>query len=226
MKKIILFLLAMVLAVPMVNAQGTTKTQKVLNKELQKALKKEYKQKMKDFKKEGWRLYGSTRSLQVALLNHYTKLEELGENGYEVMGEASKFKSMNVGKQMAVTNACNQYARQAGSHVKGRIVSDLAGNADDVSGEFDHFYSAYETLVEKEIKGEMQESFTVVKDFKDGTHAMQTFFIVNEDAATKARIRAMENVLKESQAAQKYAKKVSEFVQEGFKNDQQTSANE
>lgn len=85
----------------------------------------------------------------------------------------------------------------AGSHVKGRIVSDIAGNADDVSAEFDHFYSAYETLVEKEIKGEMQESFSVVKDFKDGTHAMQTYFIINEDAATKARIRAMENALKE-----------------------------
>ena len=147
----------------------------------------------------------------------------LKENGYEVMGEASKFKSMNVGKQMAVNNACNQYARQAGSHVKGRIVSDIAGNADDVSAEFDHFYSAYETLVEKEIKGEMQESFSVVKDFKDGTHEMQTYFIINEDAATKARIRAMENALKESQAAQKYAKKVSEFVQEGFEKEQDNS---
>ncbi|MCH4017044.1 MAG: hypothetical protein LKF06_05445 [Prevotella sp.] len=226
MKKIIVVLLALVLAAPFAttaSAQSMTKTQKVINKQLQKALKKEYKEKMKQFKKEGWKLYGSTRSLEVALLSHYSKLEELGENGYEVMGEASKFKSMNVGKQMAVNNACNQYARQAGSHVKGRIVSDIAGNADDVSAEFDHFYSAYETLVEKEIKGEMQESFSVVKDFKDGTHAMQTYFIINEDAATKARIRAMENALKESQAAQKYAKKVSEFVQEGFEKEQDNS---
>jgi hypothetical protein len=226
MKKIIVVLMALVLAAPFAttaSAQSMTKTQKVINKQLQKALKKEYKEKMKQFKKEGWKLYGSTRSLEVALLSHYSKLEELGENGNEVMGEASKFKSMNVGKQMAVNNACNQYARQAGSHVKGRIVSDIAGNADDVSAEFDHFYSAYETLVEKEIKGEMQESFSVVKDFKDGTHAMQTYFIINEDAATKARIRAMENALKESQAAQKYAKKVSEFVQEGFEKEQDNS---
>ncbi len=217
MKRIILFLLAMVLAVPItMSAQNATKTQKELNKYLQKALKKEYKQKMKEFKKNGWKLYGSTRSLEVSLLNHYTKLEELGENGYELMGEASKFKSYNVGKQMAVNNACNQYARQAGTNVKGRIVSDIAANADDVTAEFDHFYSAYETLVEKELKGEMQESFSVVKDNNDGSHAMQTYFIINEDAATKARIRAMENALKESEAAQKYANKVSEFVQEGF----------
>jgi hypothetical protein len=48
---------------------------------------------------------------------------------------------------------------------------------------------------------------------------MQTYFVVNEDAATKARIRAYENALKESEAAQKYAEKVSQFVREGFKNE-------
>jgi hypothetical protein len=45
---------------------------------------------------------------------------------------------------------------------------------------------------------------------------MQVYFIINEDAATKARIRAYENALKESEAAQKYAEKVSSFVREGF----------
>jgi hypothetical protein len=48
---------------------------------------------------------------------------------------------------------------------------------------------------------------------------MQTFFIVSESAATRARIRAYENAAKESAAAQKYAQKVSDFVKEGFKPD-------
>lgn len=57
MKKIILVLMALVLAAPFAttaSAQSMTKTQKVINKQLQKALKKEYKEKMKQFKKEGW----------------------------------------------------------------------------------------------------------------------------------------------------------------------------
>ncbi len=45
---------------------------------------------------------------------------------------------------------------------------------------------------------------------------MQVFFIIDEDAATNARIRAYENALRESEAAQKYASKVSEFIREGF----------
>ena len=68
----------------------------------------------------------------------------------------------------------------------------------------------------------MQESFSVIKDNKDGTYSMQTFFIINEDAAGKARIRAMENAMKESEAAQKYAKKVSDFVREGFEAENNT----
>ena len=77
MKKILLFIIAMVLAVPAVNAQ---------NKILQKAIKKEYKSKMKEYKKEGWKLFGSSRSLDVALLKHYDKLETLGDNAYAIVG--------------------------------------------------------------------------------------------------------------------------------------------
>lgn len=208
MKKIIMFLMAFCLMMPVVSAQNS--------KALSKAVKKEYKTKMKEFKKGGWKLYGSTRSLDVALLTHYEKLAKDGDETYEIMGNCSQFKSKNVGHQTCVNNAANLYAQQAGRQVKGRIVSDIAGNADDVAAEFDHFYAAYESLVQKEINGELQESFSVIKENKDGTFEMQTFFVVSESAATRARIRAYENALKESEAAQKYAQKVSDFVRKGF----------
>ena len=186
------------------------------SKALRKAIKKEYKTKMKEYKKEGWKLFGSSHSLDVSLLSHYEKLEALGENGYEIVGICGKYKSDNVGHQAAINNACNTYARNAGSHVKGRLVSDIASNGDETSSEFDHFYAAYETLVEKEIRGEMEESYAIYRDLGDGEKTMQVYFIINEDAAVRARIRAYENALKESEAAQKYASKVSEFIREGF----------
>lgn len=209
MKRFIMMLFAVLTFMPAVmNAQ---------NKVMERALKKEYKTKMKEYKKEGWKVFGTSRSLEVALLMHYDKLTTLGEKGYEVMGVCARYKSDNVGHQAAINNACNTYARNAGSAVKGRIVSDMASNGDDTTAEFDHFYAAYETLVEKEIKGELQESYSIYKVLGNGEKTIQTYFIVNEDAATKARIRAYENALKESEAAQKYADKVSEFVREGFK---------
>ena len=208
MKKIIMLLMALCLTLPAAVAQNS--------KALNKALKKEYKTKMKEFKKGGWKLYGSTRSLDVALLIHYEKLNKEGGDAYEIMGACSQFKSKNVGHQTCVNNAANIYASQAGRVLKGRVVSDMASNANDTSAEFDHFYAAYESLVQKEINGELQESFCVIKENKDGTFEMQAFFIVSENAATRARIRAYQNALKESEAAQKHAQKVSDFVQKGF----------
>lgn len=92
----------------------------------------------------------------------------------------------------------------------------MGANSDSIVNEFDHFYGAYQSLVEKEIKGEMQESFSLIRPYKDGSFEMQSFFIVNEAEASKARMRAFEIAAKESAVAQKYASKVGEFIKEGF----------
>ncbi len=91
-------------------------------------------------------------------------------------------------------------------------------NADgvDTSAEFDKFYAAYERLVEKEIKNEMEPSYSIIRKNADGTYEVQSFFIVEESAARKARQRALEGALKESEAAQKYADKIAGFVNEAF----------
>jgi hypothetical protein len=205
-----MLLLAFCLAMPMTYADNK-------NKQLEKALKKEYKEKKKELQKEGWKLFGSSRSLDVALLSHYNKLQTLSEDGREIVGVATNVKSKNAGHQMAINNACITYGQQAGSSIKGRIVSDIAANGTDSAGEFDHFYAAYERLVEKEIRGEMEESFTIMREMALGVYEFQTFFIVSESSASKARIRAMEDALKESEAAQRHAKVIADFVREGFK---------
>lgn len=212
MKKIIMMILAAMMLVPSVNAQ---------NKELEKALKKEYKEKIKEYKKGNWELFGSSRTMDVALLQHYDKLNNLGDDGREVVGIASRFKSKNIGHQQAINNACLTYAQHAGSSLKGRVVSDMAADADNTAAEMDKLYAAYERLVEKEIRGEMVESYSIIrclnpKSKGEKEYEMMTFFVINENAASKARIRAMEDALKESEAAQKYAQKVSDFVKAGF----------
>lgn len=210
MKKLtmlLMFVLTVAFAMPEANAQS---------RQLRKALKKEYKAKRKEFKKGGWEIYASTRSLDVALLSYYEELKALGEDAYPLTGVAPRFKSKNIGKNEAYNNAAIIYAQSAGKTVKGRIIADMASNGVDTSEEFDHFYAAYESTIKKEIKNELKESFSVIRELGNGEYEMQTFFIVNENAATKARIRAYENALKESEAAQKYADKVAKFVREGF----------
>ena len=49
--------------------------------------------KIKEYQKEGWKIFGSTNSVDVALLEHYNELFEKGDKVYELAGIASKFKS-------------------------------------------------------------------------------------------------------------------------------------
>lgn len=210
MKKFIVLMISMLLMAPAaMNAQSVALT---------KSQKKEIKKKVKEFNKGGWKLFGSTRTLEGVLTAHFEKLNALGENGSEIVGVASvtDSKHKNLLKQNAIANVCNEYAAKSGRHVRGRSVSDI-GLTDDEKSEFEHFYAAYESQVDKEIKGELKESFTVIKEVSSKQIDMQTYYIVDEDAATKARIRAFENAKKESEIAQKYASQLSEFIREGMK---------
>ncbi|GHS85998.1 hypothetical protein FACS1894201_06390 [Bacteroidia bacterium] len=185
------------------------------DKQLQKARDKQFKDRKKEFNKDGWKLSGSAKTIDVALLEYYQKLNS-NENNYEIVGEVSACQSVNVCKQAAFNNAVTEYAGRASSAVKGRIASDVNLDQTSGKGEFDKFYGAYERLVEAEIKGVLQQSFSIVKEKSDGTREYKTFYIIDEESASKARVRAMENAVKETQLAQEYANKVTEFVREGF----------
>ena len=196
MKKIIMFLMAaFMLSVVPATAQ-----------ELSKSEKKAMKAKVKEFKKEGWKIFGSTSTIDLALEKHMIKLQS--EDAIEVPGIASSFKSKNVGKQMALNSAMTYYASTMDSEIKGKVVSDMQGDGEFSETEFEKFYAAFKRSVQTNIKDELKESFSIIRDKGNGTSEMQTFFIVDKKAASQARVRALEQAGKESVAAQLYAKVV------------------
>lgn len=181
------------------------------NKQLEKARQKELKEKLKEFKKGKWEVLGS-HTLEVALAEHYDKLNTLGEDAVELPGVSTRTKSKNTGKQMAINSAITQYAQNCGGQLKGRVVSDLSASGINADAELENFYAAYERLVEKEIRNEVQPSLTIIRSNGDGTYEVRTFMIASESAASKARIRALENAAKESAVAQGLAEQMSGFV--------------
>ena len=202
MKKIIMFLMAaFMLSVVPATAQ-----------ELSKSEKKAMKAKVKEFNKEGWKIFGSTSTLDYALERHMIKMQS--EDAIEVPGIASSFKSKNVGKQMALNSAMTNYASMMDSEIKGKVVSDMQGDGEFSETEFEKFYAAFKRSVQTTIKDELKESFSIIRDKGNGTSEMQTFFIVDKKAASQARVRALEQAGKESVAAQLYAKVVQKFIQE------------
>jgi ribosomal protein S17E len=174
-----------------------------------------YTTKIAEYNRDGWKLSGSSKTLEMALLEHYEKLFDDQTENKELIGEVSQCQSINVCRQVATNNAITFYANLANSSVRGRIASDINSDATQLAAEFDKMYAAYERLVSAEIKGVLTESFAVVKEEKQGKQ-YKLFFIVNEEKAAAARIRALEQAAQETEVAQQYATKITDFVREGF----------
>lgn len=165
--------------------------------------------------KQGWKVDGSM-TMEEAFYNHKLKLQ--AENVDEIIGNVQgsmSTKTLNQAQQWGTTNACISYSKQAGMMLRGRITAEIAAGVDAAS--LDNLYEGYEALVQKHIQGELKRSFGVYREKKDGTIEYKAYYVVDEDAASKARMRAMENMLKESEFARKHAEDISKFVQEGFK---------
>ena len=206
MKKLVLMLMAVCMTFTVAQAQELTKAQA-------KTVNKEVKKKLKDYKKKGYEIFGSSRTLEAMLTKHLSTLEAKEGKVVEVVG-FSQAKSRNLAATAAQNSAANRYATTCSQQVKGRVLADMAADVANQEAEFDKFYAAFEGKVQQEIKGELRQSFAVAKQNADGTTSVEAYYLVDDDAASRARINAFKNSQQESAIAQKYAQKLSDFVNE------------
>ena len=206
MKKLVLMLMAVCMTFTFAQAQELTKAQA-------KAVNKEVKKKLKDYKQKGYEIFGSSRTLEAVLTKHLSTLESKEGKVVEVVG-FSQAKSRNLAATAAQNSAANRYATTCSQQVKGRVLADMAADVANQEAEFDKFYAAFEGKVQQEIKGELRQSFAVAKQNADGTISVEAYYLVDDDAASRARINAFKNSQQESAIAQKYAQKLSDFINE------------
>ncbi len=175
------------------------------------------KKQAKVFAKDKWKVDGIF-TLEEVFYNYRMAL--LKEGNYPltgIVGGQNSCKTINQAKQWATTNAAISYSKEAGQMMRGRVTNEIAAGAGTDAQSLDNMYEGYESLVQKEIRGELKMSFGLYRETKSGIE-YQAFYVINEDAASKARIRAMENMMKESEFARQHAEQISKFVQEGFQN--------
>lgn len=174
-----------------------------------KAAKKEAKTAAKQLKKEGFKLL-ELGDIEVQLGDYLVKAKS-GQK--QIVGTADDCMSVNLGKTTALNNAINEYATLSGGMVKGRITS----NTSNISGQqVDDIVAAYERLVLKEIKGEIQTCVTLVRENKKHFD-VRVYCLVDYDAAHAARMKAMRLALEELELTQAYGSKVSDWIDEGLK---------
>lgn len=174
------------------------------------------KKQAKEYQKQGWKVDG-IYTLEEAFYKYRLELLKDGNRSMTgVVDGKTTAKTVNQAKQWATVNAASTYSKEAGMFMRERIVGEISVGAEDATS-LDNFYNGYESLVQKEIKGELKMNFGIYRE-KKGCVEYTAFYIVNEDEASRARMRAMENLIKESEFARKHAEEISNFVQEGFQN--------
>ena len=165
--------------------------------ELQKkqARENEYKFKIEEYKREGWKLSGGSRTLEVALLDHYDNVAKFGG---ETTGMVSKCQSINVCQLSALNNAINNYATKASAQVKAILGTTIKQNDNLPETEISNFVAEYASKVSAELKNVLVESYSVVKENGDGTKSFRTIFFVNEEKSGALRRKAFEQSLLET----------------------------
>lgn len=173
-----------------------------------KAAKKEAKIAAKQLKKEGYKLL-ELGDMQLQLQDYLTKAKS---GCKQIVGTAESCMTINLGKTTALNNAINEYATMSGGIVKGRITS----NTSNINGtQVDDIVAAYERLVMKEVKGEIQTCVTLVMENKKNFD-VRVYCLVDYDAAHAARMKAMTLALEELNLSQEYGSQVSDWIDEGF----------
>lgn len=204
MKKLLVLAMGLIIAISGVIAQP---------KNTDKEIWKQAKRTAKELTKEGWKIDDS-KPLDVCLYEHNKKRRDSNDEQLisNVIGQTN-VKTLNQAKRWAMINASTEYATSAIQMVKGRITSEISAGIEDVSS-VDNFYAGYESCVVKEIQGELKLSFSLYREKKDGKIDCRIYYLINEDSASKARIRAMERAMQESEFARDNAERISEFVRE------------
>ena len=207
-KSILLGLMVLLLvgSVAEVYAQG--------NKKLDKAREREGKMVLKNLKNEGWKMNDVSRSLEVAILEHIEKLKSPGTQGISTTVRCTIMSNCD---RVARNEAARKYAQQASSILREGTRGDANLDQGNLDAEFAKEYTGYEILVQKEMMNLIIPSYDVIRKAPNGEIEYKAFFTVNEDKASTARLKALEQSFKATTAAQKYANEIANYVKEGFK---------
>ncbi len=202
MRRIILFAAAALVALAPLSAQSRQDL---------RAAKKEAAEAAKALKRDGYK--------PIELGNVQTRLEKYFLKTYagcaQVIGIAENCMSTNMGQVTALANAANQYAILAGGDIRGRMASNIT----TMNGQqMDNLVSSFERLVEKEIRGELIPYVTAVRE-RRGAYSVRAYCMIDEDAAAQVRRRALMTALEEQKLAEQYGSMVSNWIDEGFRNE-------
>lgn len=172
----------------------------------------ELNEKLQQLEQAGWQVHGSTRTLRGKLREHYAKMDA-NPDSYEVIGTSSGCRSVTVCRASAFNAVCVEMATRMGQDLKGKAMRDMGvDEGAEVPAEYNRFQEACISKFQGAIKGELEESFALIRKGADGLNNYEIYYLVDKQSARKKRSQAIRDALEESNLHQEYAKSVEKFI--------------
>ena len=182
---------------------------------LSKALDKEYKNKLKEYKKDGWKV-DSDRSAEVVLLKHFSKLDNEGLK--TIPGVVRRCKSTNVCRQVALQNAQTEYAKLISSKIKGAFGTVIRADANRPQEEIDKTVGGVTNDLEADVSGALEPAYSIYRDAGDVTLEYKTYFYRHDEKILNGLQGVLEQSMKETKLTIEEARSISKFVNDELNN--------
>lgn len=172
----------------------------------------EMNEKLQEMQQAGWQIHGSTRTLRGKLSEHYAKMDA-NPDWYEVTGSSTGCRSLTVCRAAAFNAACVEMATKMGQDLRGKTMRDMGvDEGTEMPSEYNRFQEACISKFQGAIKGELEESFALIRKETDGLNSYEIYFLVDKRSAQKKRSQAIKDALEESNLRGDYARSVEKFI--------------
>lgn len=172
----------------------------------------ELNEKLQQLEQAGWQIHGSTRTLRGKLSEHYAKMDT-NPDLYEVIGTSTGCRSVTVCRAAALNAASVEMAAKMGQDLRGKAMRDMGvDEGAEMPAEYNRFQEACISKFQGAIKGELEESFALIRKGVDGLNSYEIYYLVDKQSARKKRSQAIKDALEESNLRNEYAKSVEKFI--------------
>lgn len=159
--------------------------------------------------KEGWKIHGSSHTLEGALRRHYERLAA-NSNLTERIGTATNCKSAAVCRLTALNNASMDYAMAVAHEVEGRFKQELSVDESNEK-EYNKLEATFAGKLEGDIRSRLEESFALIRTEK-GKSEYMIFFLLDREAARKMKSKAIEEIMDEADMQPETKAKLREYM--------------
>lgn len=172
----------------------------------------ELNEKITQLTQTGWQIHGSSRTLKGKLIEHYDKLEA-NPDIYEVSGSSTGCRSITVCRTAALNAAAIDFATKMGQDLKGKTMRDMGiDEGAETPTEYNKFQEACVSKFEASIKGELVESFAIIRSNESGLNNYTIYYLVDRASVRKQRTQAIKDAMEESKLRNDYANSVEKFI--------------